>query len=538
MICKKLISFFLVLSFLAPMIVGAQGFLGPIPLIPTDQIPPIPISDSALRNKDVGITIFGYTVPGFSFDTVSIFFVKLAISAIVDSTVAWINNGFNGNPAFISDPGKYFTNIADGIAGDYIYGSDVSFLCSPLQNNLRTSLQLNYTRETGRLQRSSQCTLSGVANNINDFYNDFSKGGWESWFELTQTSSYNPYEAYIDSRDELNGIIINTVAGKSQKLNWGKGFLSTPGDCVQQIFTGGVATCIKRAPDKTPGTAIEAQLERVIGTGLGQLELADEFDELIGALMGQLVQKTIFGGIGLVTSGSTKPYSTEGDSTSIGGGSPSPEAQASCYASPETIIVGDEVTWTATSILGKDATFLWSGEGLDGATASTVKVRYTNADTIKSASLTVTAPAVIDEDDGSVITPERVVSVGCRNTVRVSLYAPLQVKCQPGNASLTATRGEKVDWVATISGGTAGSTGNFAQFIWSGDENRVDGETRNAWSIYPAIKTVASSTTTVIQPRYYDKTGNKTANLTVVDNDNSVQAVYQQRCDGSIYIYD
>src|SRR3989344_6032704 len=77
-----------------------------VPILPAktlaqaDTIPPIPTSDSALRNKDVGITIMGYTIPGITLDSLMITVAKAALERILDSTVDWINSGFEGNPAF------------------------------------------------------------------------------------------------------------------------------------------------------------------------------------------------------------------------------------------------------------------------------------------------------------------------------------------------------------------------------------------------------------------------------------------------------
>ncbi len=517
---------------LAPL--STSALLAPIDLLQTDFIPPVPISDSALRNKEVGLTVFGITIPGVSYDTIAIFIVKGVLEKIIDSTIDWINSGFDENPAFISDPSRYFTDIADGIAGDFINSTDAGFLCSPLQDNLKLSLALNYAKKTGRDDRGnsgSQCTLTGIANNIEDFYTDFSKGGWDSWFELTQTSKYNPYSAFVEADLELDLRIAGAVGAQSQKLDWGKGFLSRPGECLVFGDIGnGLDGCIEQAPDKTPGVVIEAQLEKVLGSGVTQLELADEFDELVSALLGQLVQKTVFGGIGLVTSGNTPKYKTSGGQETVGGGTQPPSSLVSCSASPESVIKGAPVKWTVTNSLGTTtATYLWSGEEISGKTDKSFDVIY-STEGIKNASVTATIPG------------REPIQVGCRNTVKVSLYAPLQVKCEPGRNSLTARRGEKVEWVATISGGTAGKTGEFAQLIWSGDENRITPplgpeESQNAWSASPT-KISVGNTTTITQSRIYDKLGNKSANLTAVDKENSVQAVYQQRCDGSIYIYE
>ena len=129
---QKLIISTLIFALIFSLPIGAGAI---------DTIPPIPISDSVLRDKEAGITIFGFTVPGITWDSILIAIVKAAISAIVNSTVTWINNGFDGNPAFVTNPGQYFTNVADTVAGEFIVGSDLSFLCSPFQTKIRIALQ-------------------------------------------------------------------------------------------------------------------------------------------------------------------------------------------------------------------------------------------------------------------------------------------------------------------------------------------------------------------------------------------------------------
>src|SRR3989344_9259989 len=49
------------------------------------------------------------------------------IQRMVDSTVSWASSGFEGNPAYATDPKQYFADIADGVAGEFIGGSDLAF---------------------------------------------------------------------------------------------------------------------------------------------------------------------------------------------------------------------------------------------------------------------------------------------------------------------------------------------------------------------------------------------------------------------------
>src|SRR3990167_8626588 len=88
-----------------------------------DTLPPIPVSDSALRDKEAGITVFGFTVPGTGWDALANVIVKKLIESMVNSTVSWINNGFEGNPAYVTNPKQYFTDIADGVAIEFIGGT-------------------------------------------------------------------------------------------------------------------------------------------------------------------------------------------------------------------------------------------------------------------------------------------------------------------------------------------------------------------------------------------------------------------------------
>jgi len=297
---RKYIAAILFLSILvvsSPLGVRAQSA--------TDTIPPVPVSDSAIRSKEVGITVFGFTIPGLAWDTLAIIAAKQIIEQVVDSTISWINSGFEGNPAYVTNPGRYFGDIADGIAGGFIEGSDLAFLCSPFQAQIKLSLARVYTQP-----RQFQCTLTDVVENIEDFYGDFSKGGWDAWFSMTQNSTNNPYGAYLEAKLELDSRIANALNIKDKQLQWDSGFLAYS-ECLEEnpgpfhpAHDEGKAEgeCLQRGETKTPGKVIESQLENVLGTGLKQLELADEFDELVGELVSQLLQQAVFGVKGLFDS--------------------------------------------------------------------------------------------------------------------------------------------------------------------------------------------------------------------------------------------
>ena len=280
-VSRKLIALVLIFTFV---------FALPVSTMAIDIIPPIPVSDSALRDKEAGVTMFGFTVPGLTWDLVAITIAKLALEQILHATTDWINNGFEGNPAYVTDPLQFFTKIADNIAGEFIAGSELNFLCSPFQAKIRLALARRHTQ-----RRQFQCTLTNVVANIEDFYNDFSQGGWDAWFIMTQNDVNNPYGAFLETQIELDERIAQALGLQKMRLSWDSGFLGWS-ECIREDDAG---ECIERGPTKTPGKVIEDQLENVLGSGVRQLELADEFDELVAALFSQLLKQIFSSAQGL-----------------------------------------------------------------------------------------------------------------------------------------------------------------------------------------------------------------------------------------------
>jgi|GEM_PF-2156378 len=291
---KKIITPVLIFTFafIFPISTWAQSAL--------DEVPPVPIADKAMRAKEVGITVYGYTlcVPATSLcvtlDSITTTVAKMILQVVVSDTLIWINSGFQGNPAYATNPAQYFTKIADGVAGKFIEGSDLAFLCSPFQANIRLALTKFYLDKP-----QFQCTLTGIIANIDAFYDSFGEGGWDGWFVMTQNDSNNPYGVYLEAQVELDKRLAKILGLKDKQLKWNSGFLSWS-ECLENNPDTG--ECMTEDAVVTPGKVIEAQLEGVLGTGVRQLELVDEVDEIVGALFTQLLQQVVFGAKGLFSS--------------------------------------------------------------------------------------------------------------------------------------------------------------------------------------------------------------------------------------------
>lgn len=271
------------------------------------------------------------TIKEYILDVVLYKMINLVIQRISASTVNWINSGFRGSPAFVANPGAYFTSIANEVAGDFIYNNpNLNFLCGPIKARIRVTLAANYNRRT----TPRSCTLDDVIGNMEDFINDFERGGWQKFFRLTQEQQNNPIGAYIQAEGDMARQIASRLDLKRKELDWGNGFLSfktcdklTP---VSSSPTGppvgipiispdggeptysapptgepagpavsGRSECIPGSEKiSTPGSVLENQLNRVLGISGNRIAVANEINQIISALMNQLIGRVI-GGIGM-----------------------------------------------------------------------------------------------------------------------------------------------------------------------------------------------------------------------------------------------
>jgi hypothetical protein len=241
---------------------------------------------------------------GFGLDAIAWFIVNIIIDKLAASTVDWINRGFKGGPTFVTDPEAYFKNIADGVAGEVILNHpDFRYMCSPFKLKVQVALARTYTKPPYQFQ----CTLTGIANNWDNFMNNFSAGGWDSFLELTQNDQNNPIGLYIQTQSELNNKINSRTEQKKAELNQGRGFLSmtrcpdnlkvTDSASDAQYRDAGyrAGDCLGDEERTTPGAVIQDHLNEVLASGNNRLEVADEINEIITALLNQLAKKALSG---------------------------------------------------------------------------------------------------------------------------------------------------------------------------------------------------------------------------------------------------
>lgn len=232
---------------------------------------------------------------GKSMDAIAWAAANIAIEAITRSAIDWINHGFEGGPVFVTDLRGFLLDLADAETSIFIERLGLADLCSPWSLDIRIALSL----PTSQFEREVACTLSDIVANMDAFINgDFSQGGWAGWFELTTKPQNNPYGLYLMTASELDQRIAGTQQEQTQLLSFGSGFFSQTKCEEIPLAPGQTGPNQKRCKIVNPGVVIEEQLNNTLFGGQRRLEVADEVNEIVSALFGQLINKILGGSSG------------------------------------------------------------------------------------------------------------------------------------------------------------------------------------------------------------------------------------------------
>jgi len=182
---------------------------------------------NVVLNTVTSVAQNAFYIKEFTLDGIAAGLAKLVLKSITQSILTWINSGFQGSPAFVTDLKQFLLDRADQVVGDFIYGSELGFLCSPFQLDVKIALATAYQEQAHEgFGSQSQCTLSDVTDNMEGFLNgSFNEGGWASWFEVTQNTINTPMGAYLAAEGEMYARIVDEEGRTVKELDWGEWIL-------------------------------------------------------------------------------------------------------------------------------------------------------------------------------------------------------------------------------------------------------------------------------------------------------------------------
>lgn len=284
----------------------------------------------------------------FVLDKLATMMIKQMLHQMTISVINWINTGFQGSPAFLTNPGAFFLEAADQVTGAFLAtNGPLSSLCSPFAIDIRLSLALSQTSFAnqryectlgkiieaqkngpdiiinGQVVRSSQSSMNGFLRG------DFNQGGWPAFIALTTEPQNNPYGAFLSAEGDLNARINARQATIRADLQLGQGFMSWQ-KCndlatinafdenqayVAEMDYGSDPSVSKKVnkdgsltyqscETQTPGSVIAGTLQTHLNVPVVEMELADDINAIINTLFTKMTTTMLSSGLGALSGGS------------------------------------------------------------------------------------------------------------------------------------------------------------------------------------------------------------------------------------------
>jgi len=333
---------------------GAATALVAVPVLAPNTDAQLVISNTQLGLANGHLT--ANSTKNFTLDRLASCAAKQLLHQMTADTIAWINSGFRGGPAFLQNPRGFLLDTADQFTGMMIGNNGLlKGLCSPWNIDIRLKLALETTGGEFDSRRYT-CTLNtiiGQARNasIDGFIGgDFKQGGWRAFMEMT-AGSQNPSIQYLLAKSELQSSINKATKAINDELAQGMGFLSSEKctnvayDSIGTVNAGETFQYanIQANPDgtykqcvkTTPGSVVANALNVHTNSGIVEAELANDINAVTSALFTQLTNQLLKKGLSELSGG--------GSGTTLAGrtslNSSISQLQAAAYT-PQTVTTG------------------------------------------------------------------------------------------------------------------------------------------------------------------------------------------------------
>jgi len=249
----------------------------------------VPVDPEDHKSKEVGMLVV-WGVPILpSWDAIAYCLANAVIAYVADSTIAWIQSGFKGNPAFVDDPTALFQDLADYEMNNFISTLEDGLLCENFSTDITSSLVDEYTSS---YETNGKCALGeleeGVTDLVNGVANSFT---YDAWFALTQNPNNNYEGARLQALDAAKRGIAARQAAMQSELNQNNGYRSFR-----------AADGANKGKIVTPGTVIETQISSTLKLAPDRLVLAEKFDQVISTLVNYLIKTALTETLGTIRS--------------------------------------------------------------------------------------------------------------------------------------------------------------------------------------------------------------------------------------------
>ncbi len=224
-------------------------------------------------------------------DAVAMGIVKIFLNRLTLNIVEWIRTGYDGRPTFLTEPEAFFQDVGNQATGVFINEMGLNeVLCEPWKFGAMFGLvfQKPYLIK-------AKCTLLDAEVNFQNMSQNFMAAGWQGFLDITVKQENNPYGAFLQAKEEVAVRIGKEEIKQKEDLARGRGFFSikTGGECID--FDVDLGECVKHAPEKTvtPGSYIADSVSFLGMSSVRQAELADELNESLSVIAGEMIMQAI-----------------------------------------------------------------------------------------------------------------------------------------------------------------------------------------------------------------------------------------------------
>ncbi len=292
-----------------------------------------PVTDKAAQNlaKEVKEKQEQLRMKEYCYDRIAYTVSQAALSQLSNKTLNWVNTGFGGNPFYVRDIDSFLTSIKNEQVRDYLR------IAENINSGDGSAVGNNVTNKIIEMVTGRQTPSTGpkTSNEIryDNFTKDFSSGGWDAWYRMTQLGE-NPIGEVLSVSQQLGKNIGFRQEKTEQELAQGNGFLNqkicaeyeqiSPDDdeetTVKKTNADGSVKCLKYET-VTPGSLIAKQVEQITGTTVKQLEAADEINEVLSKFFSGLINNLFNKGLQSLGTASNQDFGSFGnnDLTGFGG---------------------------------------------------------------------------------------------------------------------------------------------------------------------------------------------------------------------------
>lgn len=218
-------------------------------------------------------------VAPLTLDSVANFLAKTAAQQAIRSVTNWVKSGFDGKPRFVQDLKQYYINEAYNTVDEMLNEYANIDMCNFFPD-IKTTISLSGPRTRAN---EARCTLDEIQDQARAFQDDFMSGKWLT-FKKSLAKENNPFGLFIFTQQELKNKQAENKEDQKTKLGWAAGFLGE-----EELDEDGKKT----GKILTPGTVIVKRASAFTGLDIESLQVVDELDELVSALLNMVIQRAM-----------------------------------------------------------------------------------------------------------------------------------------------------------------------------------------------------------------------------------------------------